>query len=112
MKLYVGNLPHSYTEEDLKEIFSKYSSVISCKLIIDRDTQKSKGFGFVELDSKEEAEEAITELNGKDCDGRAIVVNEALNVPCVGLVPVWSGDFVCVDHSAVCHSSFSTVFGT
>ena len=77
MKLYVGNLPHSYTEEDLKEIFSKYSSVISCKLIIDRDTQKSKGFGFVELDSKEEAEEAITELNGKDCDGRAIVVNEA-----------------------------------
>ena len=77
MKLYVGNLPHSYSEDDLKNIFSEYKSVVSCKLIIDRDTGRSKGFGFVELDSDEEAREAISALNGKDCDGRAIVVNEA-----------------------------------
>lgn len=77
MKLYVGNLPHSYNEEDLKEVFSKYTSVISCKIITDRDTKRSKGFGFVELESNEEAQDAIKELNGKDCSGRAIVVNEA-----------------------------------
>ena len=77
MKLYVGNLPYNFKEEDLKEIFSKYTSVVSCNLIIDRDTKRSKGFGFVELDSDEEAKEAIEELNGKDFDGRAIIVNEA-----------------------------------
>ena len=77
MKLYVGNLPYNFKEEDLKEIFSKYPSVVSCNLIIDRDTKRSKGFGFVELDSEEEAKEAIEELNGKDFDGRAIIVNEA-----------------------------------
>jgi RNA recognition motif-containing protein len=77
MKLYVGNLPYNYTEEDLKKIFSKYKSVVSCNLIIDRNTQRSKGFGFVEFDSEEEAQEAIQELNGKDFEGRAIIVNEA-----------------------------------
>ena len=77
MKLYVGNLPLSYKEEDLKNLFSEYSSVISCKLIIDRDTNRSKGFGFVEFSSKDEAMKAISALNGKDCDGRALTVNEA-----------------------------------
>ncbi|MBN2479479.1 MAG: RNA-binding protein [Parachlamydiales bacterium] len=77
MKLYVGNLPHSYKEDDVKELFSKYSSVESCKIITDRDTGRSKGFAFVEFGSREEAEAAIQELNGKDCDGRAIIVNEA-----------------------------------
>ena len=77
MKLYIGNLPYTFTEENLKKIFEKYSSVTSCKLVIDRDTGRSKGFGFIELDSDEEAQEAISEINGKDFDGRAVVVNEA-----------------------------------
>ena len=81
MKLYVGNIPYSATEEDLKELFVKYSSVKSCKLIIDRETQRSKGFGFVEFDSKEEAMQAITDLNGKDFNGKALVVNEARPQP-------------------------------
>jgi cold-inducible RNA-binding protein len=77
MKLYVGNLPLSYKESDLESIFSPFTSVISCKLIIDRETNRSKGFGFVEFSSKEEAEKAIQELHGKDAGGRALVVNEA-----------------------------------
>ena len=77
MKLYVGNLPLIYKETDLQNIFAPYSSVVSCKLIIDRETMRSKGFGFVEFSSKEEAEKAIKELHGKDAVGRAMVVNEA-----------------------------------
>ena len=77
MKLYVGNLPLSYKESDLENIFTPYTSVISCKLIIDRQTMRSKGFGFVEFSSKEEAEKAIKELHGKDAGGRPLVVNEA-----------------------------------
>lgn len=76
-KLYVGNLPHSYSEEDLKQLFSKYASVISAKLIIDRDSGRSKGFGFVEFENGDEADEAIAEMHGKDAGGRALVVNEA-----------------------------------
>lgn len=76
MKLFIGNLPYNYTEEDLKSLFSEYSPV-SCKVIFDRDTQRSKGFGFIELSSKEVGEEAIGALNGKEIEGRAIVVNEA-----------------------------------
>jgi RNA recognition motif-containing protein len=77
MKLYVGNLPLSHTESDLENLFVPYNSVISCKLIMDRETKRSKGFGFVEFSSKEEAVKAIEELNGKDVDGRKLVVNEA-----------------------------------
>ena len=77
MKLYVGNLPLSYSESDLENLFTSYPSVISCKLIIDRDTNRSKGFGFVEFSSKDEANKAINDLNGKDADGRKLVVNEA-----------------------------------
>jgi cold-inducible RNA-binding protein len=77
MKLYVGNLPLSYTESDLENLFTSYTSVISCKLIIDRETGRSKGFGFVEFSSKDEAVKAIADLNGKDADGRKLVVNEA-----------------------------------
>jgi RNA recognition motif-containing protein len=76
-KLYVGNLPHSYSEEDLKQLFSKYSSVISAKLIIDRDSGRSKGFGFVEFENSDEADEAIAEMHGQDAGGRELVVNEA-----------------------------------
>lgn len=77
MRLYVGNLPHSLTEDEFKALFTKYTSVMSCKLIIDRDTGRSKGFGFVEFQSDDEARQVITDLNGKDVGGRAVVVNEA-----------------------------------
>jgi RNA recognition motif-containing protein len=77
MKLYVGNLPHSLTEQDLTDLFSPYGNIKESKLIVDRDTNKSRGFGFVEMESKEEALKAIKELNGKDVEGREIVVNEA-----------------------------------
>jgi len=77
MKLYVGNLPLSYKESDLEDLFKEFNSVISCKLIMDRETGRSKGFGFVEFSSKDEATKAITALHGKDAGGRALVVNEA-----------------------------------
>jgi len=77
MKLYVGNLPFNYEEEQFKSLFTSYTSILSCKLILDRETGKSRGFGFVEFKSNEEAEKAIEELNGKEIDGRALVVNEA-----------------------------------
>lgn len=76
MRLYVGNLPYSYSEEDLKEVFSEFSTS-TVKLIIDRDTGRSKGFGFVEIDSKDEALKAIQTLDKKVVDGKALVVNEA-----------------------------------
>lgn len=77
MKLYVGNLPHAYKEQDLKQLFAEYTTVISCKIIMDRETGRSKGFGFVEFSSKEDALKAITKLNGKEAGGRPLVVNEA-----------------------------------
>jgi cold-inducible RNA-binding protein len=77
MKLYVGNLSYSTTEQELSDMFAAFGTVISAKIIMDRDTQRSKGFGFVEMESKEESEKAIKELNGKEINGRAIIVNEA-----------------------------------
>lgn len=77
MKLYVGNLPHSFTEQELTDLFAAFGTVVSAKLILDRDTGKSRGFGFVEMSSKEEAEKAIQEQNGKEVGGRTVVVNEA-----------------------------------
>ncbi|NGX56066.1 MAG: hypothetical protein K1060chlam5_00300 [Candidatus Anoxychlamydiales bacterium] len=76
MKLYVGNLPYTFNTKDLEDLFEKFTSITSVKLIIDRDTNKSKGFGFVELDD-DEAKTAVEELNEKEFDGRKIVVNEA-----------------------------------
>ncbi|MCB0418959.1 MAG: RNA-binding protein [Bdellovibrionales bacterium] len=76
-KLYVGNLPYSITEGDLESMFTEHGSVDSARLILDRASGRSKGFGFVEMSSDEEAENAISALNGKELDGRAIVVNEA-----------------------------------
>ena len=77
MKLYVGNLPHSYTDQDLAQLFSSYGSITSARIIMDRELGRSKGFGFVEFASKDDAQRAVQELNGKDAGGRAIVVNEA-----------------------------------
>ena len=76
-KLYVGNLPYSATEGFLTDLFSQVGTVDSCRLITDRETGRSKGFGFVEMSSDEEAEKAIAEFNGKDVEGRALTVNEA-----------------------------------
>jgi cold-inducible RNA-binding protein len=76
-KLYVGNLAFSATESSINDLFSQYGTVDSCRLITDRDTGRSKGFGFVEMSSDEEAEQAISTLNGYEMDGRALTVNEA-----------------------------------
>lgn len=76
-KLYVGNLPFSITEGSLTDLFASYGTVESCNLITDRATGRSKGFGFVEMSSEDEASKAIEGLHGKDCEGRALTVNEA-----------------------------------
>jgi RNA recognition motif-containing protein len=76
-KLYVGNLPFSATDEILAETFAQCGTVESAKIITDRDTGRSKGFGFVEMSSDAEAQEAINKFNGADYNGRPLTVNEA-----------------------------------
>ncbi len=76
-KLYVGNLSYSTDDSSLKEAFSEVGQVDSARVITDRDSGRSKGFGFVEMSSDEEAEQAISHFNGKDLDGRNITVAEA-----------------------------------
>ncbi len=76
-KLYVGNLPFSATDDVLKEVFTQVGTVESAKVITDRDTGRSKGFGFVEMATEAEAANAITKFNGADFEGRNITVNEA-----------------------------------
>lgn len=76
-KLYVGNLAYSVRDEDLNQAFSQFGAVTSAKVMMDRDTGRSKGFGFVEMGSDAEAQSAINGMNGQALSGRAIVVNEA-----------------------------------
>jgi len=76
-KLFVGNLPYTVDDTGLNDLFASFGTVASAKVIIDRDTNRSKGFGFVEFDDDQAAKAAIDELNGKELEGRAIVVNEA-----------------------------------
>src|SRR3954466_380664 len=76
-KLYVGNLPFSATDQILTDTFSQCGTVESSKIITDRDTGRSKGFGFVEMSTEAEAQDAISKFNGADYDGRAMTVNEA-----------------------------------
>jgi len=76
-KLYVGNLPFSATDQILQDTFSQCGTVESARIIMDRDSGRSKGFGFVEMSTEEEAQMAISKLNGVDYDGRAMTVNEA-----------------------------------
>ena len=76
-KLYVGNLPYSIEDKDLEEMFSKAGTVESAVVIKERDSQRSKGFGFVEFKEDSEADAAIEMFDGKDNDGRALTVNEA-----------------------------------
>jgi RNA recognition motif-containing protein len=76
-KLYVGNLAYAVTDSDLQQMFEPYGTVQSAQVIMDRDTGRSKGFGFVEMGSDQEAQAAITAMSGKQVDGRALTVNEA-----------------------------------
>ena len=76
-KLYVGNLPYSVSDSDLQQMFEAHGTVQSAQVIMDRDTGRSKGFGFVEMGSDQEAQAAIAALSGKEVDGRALTVNEA-----------------------------------
>jgi cold-inducible RNA-binding protein len=77
MKIYVGNLSYTVTEEDLQNAFEAFGKVASVSIIRDKFSNQSKGFGFVEMDVKEEAQAAITSMNGKELKGRALNVNEA-----------------------------------
>ncbi len=76
-KLYVGNLPYSYRDNDMEQAFSQYGTVSSAKVMMERDTGRSKGFGFVEMGSDAEAQAAIAGMNGQQIGGRGLVVNEA-----------------------------------
>ena len=76
-KLYVGNLPYSMRDSDLEQAFSQFGAVTSAKVMMERDTGRSKGFGFVEMGSDAEAQAAISGMNGQPMGGRSIVVNEA-----------------------------------
>lgn len=76
-KLYVGNLPFSATDDSLREMFARAGQVESARIITDRDTGRSKGFGFVEMSTEQEASEAINKFNGTELDGRSLTVNEA-----------------------------------
>jgi RNA recognition motif-containing protein len=77
MNIYVGNLPYSVTEQDLRELFESCGEVASANVIIDKFTKQSKGFGFIEMPSQEEAMDAIDKINDQDFQGRNLKVNEA-----------------------------------
>ena len=76
-KLYVGNLPYSYRDSDMEQAFAQYGTVSSAKVMMERDTGRSKGFGFVEMSNDAEAQAAIAGMNGQQIGGRGLVVNEA-----------------------------------
>jgi RNA recognition motif-containing protein len=76
-KLYVGNLPYSFRDEDMQQAFSQFGQVTSAKVMMERETGRSKGFGFVEMSSDAEAQAAIQAMNGHQVGGRGLVVNEA-----------------------------------
>lgn len=76
-KIYVGNLPYSTTDQELQDLFATHGSVQSANVVTDRYSGRSRGFGFVEMGSADEAQQAITALNGSDYQGRNLVVNEA-----------------------------------
>ena len=77
LNLYVGNLPYQITDQELNDLFSEIGEVQSARVMNDRETGRSRGFGFVEMKNEDDGREAIEKLNGADCGGRALVVNEA-----------------------------------
>jgi cold-inducible RNA-binding protein len=77
MNIYVGNLPFTTTDTDLEDLFSQFGQISRAAIITDRETGRSRGFGFVEMENDEEGKKAIEELNEKDFDGRQLTVNEA-----------------------------------
>ena len=77
MKIYVGNLSYSTSSEDLRTLFEEFGAVETADVVMDRNTNRSRGFGFVEMSSSEEANAAISAVNGKDVDGRPLNVSEA-----------------------------------
>lgn len=84
MKLYVGNLDFGFNDDSLRDLFAEFGEVVSARVIIDRDTGRSKGFGFVEMGGKNEAIKAISNLDGREVNGRTIKVNEAQDKPAGG----------------------------
>jgi len=80
-RIYVGNMSYATTEEELRELFAQYGTVLSANIIIDRETHRPKGFGFVEMDEDSAAEAAISQLDGKEFGGRNLRVNEAIAKP-------------------------------
>ena len=77
MNIFVGSLPYTTTDEELEAVFTEYGEVTSARVIMDRYTGRSRGFGFVEMSDQEQAETAVRVMNGKDFQGRALTVNEA-----------------------------------
>lgn len=77
MKLYVGNLPYSVNDAELRQMFEPYGQVVSASVVMDRETGRARGFGFVEMSNADEGNAAITAMNGNNIAGRALVVNEA-----------------------------------
>ncbi len=77
MNIFVGSLPYTTTDEELEAVFTEYGEVTSARVIMDRYTGRSRGFGFVEMSNQEQAETAVRVMNGKDFQGRALTVNEA-----------------------------------
>jgi RNA recognition motif-containing protein len=80
-KIYVGNLSYATSDDKLQNLFEQYGNVVSAKVIVDRETNRSKGFGFVEMSSEDEARAAIDGTNGFNLDGRQLKVNEAMDKP-------------------------------
>jgi len=77
MNIYVGNLAHSVSEDTLRQVFEQFGNVVSVKIIVDKFTGNPRGFAFVEMESKEDAQKSIDDLNGSELEGRRLVVNEA-----------------------------------
>lgn len=77
MNIYVGNLSYQTTEDELRDLFAEFGDVVSAKLIVDKFTAQSKGFGFVEMSNNSEAQKAMDDVNGRDINGRSVTVNQA-----------------------------------
>ena len=84
MDIYVGNLPYDVTDSDLEQLFGKFGAVESARVVMDRETGRAKGFGFVEMPDRADAQKAIDALNGSDLHGRALRVNESQPKPRTG----------------------------